>query len=389
MENLKTNYGLVFTGGGARAAYQVGVLKGLADLFSKSSNASRLHDYPFSVVTGESAGAINSTYMASSEMNFTDTASYLWENWENLKIENVFRTDPGSLIKIGGRWIKDLSLGGILGKSRSISILDPSPLKDYLGSKINFNGIQNNIQKGRLYGAAISATNFATGTAISFFDGNPSIQPWYRSLRMGKRTKLGLEYVLASAAIPLIFPPVKLHGSFYGDGSVRMKAPLSPAIHLGSDKVFAIGVRHYRESDRTRELNEKVKADSISLADIVGVMLNAAFLDSLDEDLERMTRINRTLELIPKNEGAKMHLKPVPVFGIRPSCDLGTLASEQFNRFSPMIRYLLKGLGASQHQGWDLLSYLAFDEIYTKKLLNLGYDDLMDQKEAVKTFFEI
>lgn len=386
MKPNSTQHGLVFTGGGARAAYQVGVLKGLAELFSEHD---QFRDFPFSIVTGESAGAINSTYLAASKTCFSDTASFLWESWENLKIENVFRTDIASLIKISSRWIKDLSLGGITGKSKVMSLLDPSPLKYFLGSRIDFDGIKANIRTGRLHGAAISATNFATGTAISFFDGHPSIEPWYRSLRMGKRSELNLLHVLASAAIPLIFPPVKFLGSYYGDGSVRMKSPLSPAVHLGSDKIFAIGVRHYRDVKETEQLNNDVRINSISLADIVGIMLNAAFLDALDEDLDRMQRINRTLKYVPEKEKEQFHLKPIPVFGIRPSVDLGTLASEQFSRFSPMIRYLLRGLGANQYQGWDLLSYLAFDEVYTKKLLHLGYEDLMNQKEEVRAFFGI
>jgi len=410
---MAIKYGLVLTGGGARAAYQAGALKGVREILlrqedreSRESPESpesregregregpemqRPDDFlPFPVIAGISAGAINAAFLASRAGNFTDAIDQLCSLWDTLRIDQVLDTDLSALSGIGMRWIRDLSLGGALGKSQSNHLLETTPLKELLASHINFKEIQNHISSKVLKGLALSVTNYRTGTAISFFDGDPDIQPWLRSARIGLRSTLALEHVLASASIPLLFAPVQIGHSFYGDGGIRMTSPLSPAIHLGAEKILAIGIRYSRSDEYTLQINETQRMDHVSLADISGVMLNAAFLDTLESDIERMERINQTLALM-SDEARRNHpqnLRAIPVLTIRPSQDLGTLASEQFHLFPRMLRYLLKGIGASDQQGWDLLSYLSFDKTYTGCLLDLGYRDALAMKEKILEFF--
>ncbi len=383
---MRKKVGLVLTGGGARAGYQAGVLKGIAAIINRRPD----DPSPFYVLTGVSAGAINSAFLASrSERGFLEATDSLCQLWSTLTAERVIRSDFLTLSSLGIRWLRDLSLGGLFGNSRSTHLLDASPLREFLAGHIDFEAIKANLQSGALHSLAISATNYMTGTTVIFYDGAPEVEPWIRSSRVGLRTPITLSHVLASAAIPVFFQPVKLEGAFYGDGCVRLTTPLSPAMHLGAERVLAIGIRHPRPDDITLELNQRGEMAAISLIDIAGVMLNAAFLDALDTDIERLQRINKTITALHK--AGKEHpdkLREIPLLAIRPSQDLGSLASEQFNRFSNMLRYLLKGIGASTEKGWDLLSYLAFDDAYTNRLIELGYQDALAQRDAIWQFFK-
>ncbi len=381
---MNKRIGLVLTGGGARAGYQAGVLKGIAEIIGPKADDA----WPFHTLVGTSAGAINSAFLASkSGGSFAEATTALDRLWSALTAEKVVRSDVLTLTALGLRWLRDLSLGGLLGNSRSTHLLDASPLREFLNQQIDFAAIRANLQHSALHGLAISATNYLTGTTVIFFDGAASIKPWIRSSRVGIRTRITLNHVLASAAIPVFFQPVKLNGAYYGDGCVRLTTPLSPAMHLGAERVLAIGIRHQRPDNLTLKLTQNAEMPTISLVDIAGVMLNAAFLDALDTDIERMQRINKTIAAL--RQAGKEHpdkLREVPLLVLSPSQDLGTLASEQFNRFSNMLRYLLKGIGASTEKGWDLLSYLAFDEAYTGRLLELGYQDALAQRDAIQRF---
>lgn len=395
---MAINYGLVLTGGGARAAFQAGVLKGITEILSSRSSStgpskegiqegSALR--PFQVIAGISAGAINASFLASRAANFSEATHQLADLWDDLRIDQVLDTRIGALSRIGIRWARDLALGGILGSHQANHLLEAAPLRDFIAARINFKEIQNNIDSKILRGLALSVTNYRTGTAISFFDGDPSIQTWLRSSRIGLRANLVLEHVLASASIPLLFAPIQIGHSFYGDGGIRMTSPLSPAIHLGADRILAIGIRYSRSDEYVLEINRTLQMHQVSVAEITGVMLNAAFLDTLESDIERMERINQTLALMP-DELRRNHpqkLRSIPVLTIRPSQDLGTLASEQFHLFPRMLRYMLKGIGASDQQGWDLLSYLSFDKAYTGCLLELGYRDALAMKDKILEFF--
>lgn len=381
-KNKKT--GLVLTGGGARAAYQAGVLKAIAKITHEAGI-----DAPFDILVGASAGAINTAFLASKTDTFASAAESLCRIWGELHTEQVIRADFLSLGVLGMRWLRDLSLGGLLGSSRSTYLIDARPLHQFLAEIIDFKAIKRNLRVGRFRGIAVSATNYLTGTTIIFFDGAVDIEPWIRLSRIAQRTSLSLRHLLASAAIPIFFEPVKLNNSYYGDGCVRLTSPLSPAIHMGADRILAIGIRHQRAEDLNLKLNQKGSMPEVTLVDVAGVMLNAAFLDALDLDVERMQRINETAASLAQDGLAHPSgLRNIPLLVIRPSQDLGTLASEEFNHFSNMLRYLLKGIGASMQKGWDLLSYIAFDQAYTRHLMELGEADATARRDEIVAFFE-
>jgi NTE family protein len=377
------NVGLVLTGGGARSAYQAGVLRGIADILEPDFNKA----FPFNILVGSSAGAINSAMLASNAMNFSAATQSLCRLWSEIRTEQVIRADVFSLGALGIRWLRDLSLGGLLGNSRSTHLLDAGPLREFLGQNIDFKKIRRHIKTGALHGLAVSATNYLTGATVIFFDGAPETEPWIRGSRIAQRTRLSLRHILASAAIPVFFQPVKLKNSYYGDGCVRLTTPISPAIHLGADRILAIGIRPKRSVEKTAELNARGRMARISLIDIAGVMLNAAFLDALDLDIERMRRINETAAGLT-DQAHPSGLREIPLLVIQPSEDLGTLASEEFERFSNMLRYLLKGIGGSRDKGWDLLSYLAFDQVYTRHLIELGRADALVKRDEIRRFFD-
>ncbi|QDK42890.1 patatin-like phospholipase family protein [Bacteriovorax stolpii] len=378
-------FGLVLSGGGARAAYQAGVLKGLIEIIGN-----KVGDDPFQVITGISAGAINAAYLASAKNDFNEQVQSLNRIWGELAPENVLRTDIASLGKLSAGWIKDLSFGGILGKSESTHLLDSTPLRNLLEDSIDFDQIEKNILNKRLHGVAVSTTSYATGTSVTFFD-SQEVKDYSRSARIGLNGPLRLEHVLASAAIPFIFSPVRIKNSFYGDGGVRSNAPLSPAIHLGADRILAIGVRYFRNELEVKELNQQVEMNNIVLADIVGVLFNSLFLDAIEFDYERLQRINKTVSLLSEEARAAHpgQLKSIPTLLIQPSVDLGELAGDQFHRFPKMLRYLLSGIGATEARGADLLSYIAFDKAYTQKLVDIGYKDAHDRAYEIREFFQL
>ena len=278
------NLGLVLTGGGARAAYQVGALRALAELFGNGP-------LPFPVVCGVSAGAINGSSLAAEADDFPRAAKHLTDTWLSLTPEHVYRTDALSLVSIGSGWFRGLTAGGTQPPRRYNHLLDTSPLRELLGREIPFEAIRENVARGLVRGVAISATNYETGTSVTFFDGAPEMKPWARSRRMGVKTPITLDQVMASAAIPIFFPPVQVGGSWFGDGGVRLTAPMSPALHLGADRVLVIGIRHPRTAEETVVINEAAQRDDLPLSQILGVLMNAVFLDSLEPDIERLVTL--------------------------------------------------------------------------------------------------
>jgi len=371
------NLGLVLTGGGARAAYQVGALRALAELFGNGP-------LPFPVVCGVSAGAINGSSLAAEADDFPRAVKHLTDTWLSLTPEHVYRTDALSLVSIGSGWFRGLTAGGTQPPRRYNHLLDTSPLRELLGREIPFEAIRENVARGLVRGVAISATNYETGTSVTFFDGAPEMKPWARSRRMGVRTPITLDQVMASAAIPIFFPPVQLGGSWFGDGGVRLTAPMSPALHLGADRVLVIGIRHPRTAEETVVINEAAQRDDLPLSQILGVLMNAVFLDSLEPDIERVERVTEMLDTIQRP--ADSHLRPVHILLLQPSQDLAALASDQVMRFPRTLRFLLKGLGVSQKGGADLLSYLAFEQQYIERLVTLGYEDTRARFEEIREF---
>jgi NTE family protein len=374
-------YGLVLTGGGARSAYQVGALRAVARIVGQGP-------IPFRVLAGISAGAINIVALASGAEDFPGTVERLAQSWSSLTPDRVYRTGAFGLARIGTRWILDLSAGGLIGRSRINYLLDSSPLREFLEKEIPLGRMRRNIKSGLLRGVAVSATNYHTHVGVSFFEGEPDIEPWTRSSRIGVRARIHLDHVMASAAIPVFFPPVRIARSYYGDGCVRMPYPMSPAIHLGADRILAISVRYLRPPAETAASEPGDRADWMPVSEIAGTLLNAVFLDSIDSDFERLDRINRTLAAVPRERLGLLDLdvRPISALVLRPSQDLSLMAADEYGRFPGMLRYLLKNIGATGDMGEDLLSYLAFEPVYIKRAMELGWADTMARRDELEAF---
>lgn len=373
--------GIVLTGGGARGAYQAGAVLALGEI-------TRARALPFPVLAGSSAGSINAAYLASRAEDFPQAARDLADLWTTLSPSDVFRTDTPSMMATGVRWLEDLSLGGWIGTGRGRSLLDTDPLRAMLEARFDAEALARNVSAGRVRGLGITATNYARGVGVTFFSGARDIVPWSRVTREGRRAALDARHVLASSAIPMFFPAVELDGAWYADGSIRLSTPLSPAIHMGASKVLAVAVRH----DATGVTAPPPHATHRypSTAETGGVLLNALFLDALESDVERTTRINHTLSLLAPEVLATQQtpLRRVDVLVLRPSMDPGALVLRTLDRFPPTVRHLFRGLGASDDAGWDLLSYLAFDGAYTTRLLELGYEDTLARADEVRAFLD-
>ena len=379
--------GLVLVGGGARAAYQAGALKAVSEILGENSAASQS---PYQIISGVSAGAINAGMLASHADDIPAAITKLYRIWNHLEMKDVIKGDAVSLSGIAFRWLRDLIFGGMLPERvASNFLLDATPLHSLIKNETDFAAIHRHIQEGRLSAFSVSATNYSTGSEIVFFDGNEKLKTWSRSNRLSFKTEIRLEHILASASIPFLFRPIWIDGFCYGDGSLRQGAPLSPSVHLGADRILAISVRHQRSQGLTERVNEVEPRQEISLAQIAGVVLNAAFFDGLDYDAERMQRINKTIGSLPeeirKNNGLLM--KKIPLLVLRPSRDLGQMASAHFKCFPRTLQYLMRGIGASEKKGSELLSYLAFEHTYCARLLELGYEDTWAQKDEVHQFF--
>jgi NTE family protein len=354
----------------------VGAVRALAEIAGPGPS-------PFEVITGVSAGAVNGVSLAAGADDFRGAAARLSALWLDLAPEKVYRTDAARLLGVGTRWMRELGGGGLLGASDINFLLDTSPLREYLRRHLPVPRMRRHIRTGVLRGVAVSATNYHNGHAVTFFDGTAEVQPWVRSTRIGVREHLKLDHVMASSAIPVIFPPVRIRGVYFGDGCVRLLSPLSPAIHLGAGRIVAVGVRHVAAAVATRP-----EDGPLPISAIAGLLLNAVFLDSLEGDAERLERMNRTLALLGPSERARLpeRLREIPLLVLRPSRDLGELAHDQYRRFPRLLRYLLKGVGAKGEGGSDLLSYLAFEPVYVGRCQDLGYEDTMRRRPEVEAF---
>jgi NTE family protein len=277
-----------------------------------------------------------------------------------------------------------LASGGLIGTGRAKSLLDTAPLRDLVATRIDTNAIGRNIARGLVRALGVSATNYDTGFAVTFFQGAEDIRPWSRISRIAVRTKLEVNHVIASSAIPLFFPAVEIDGAWYADGSVRLNTPLSPAIRMGARRIVAIAVRPAVEPSPTTKVTTRVPTP----AEVAGVLLNALFVDSLEADAERALRINETVGLIPKDVLAEQvtPLRSIALLILRPSLDPQSLVLRTLDRFPAAVRHLFRGLGSSDDSGWELLSYLGFDGVYTTRLLELGYEDTLDRADDITAF---
>jgi len=367
--------GLVLTGGGARAAYQVGVLKAVRDILGRPAHN------PFPIVCGTSAGAINAAALAAYADDYSRAVGGLLEIWENMRCEHVYRTDFAGIARSGARWLRALML---LSRENPVSLLDNAPLRELLANALPFERIQPNIDAGALYAVCVTASGYTSGQSVSFFQGGSGLEGWERNQRIGAAVVLQPEFLLASAALPFLFPAVKLHREYFGDGSMRQIAPVSPALHLGADRVFIVGTgRQSLEQARVRSNLYP------SLAQIAGHALNSIFLDSLAVDIERLERINRTVSVIPEEtlRAAGVSLRPVKVLFMTPSQPIERLAARFLHELPRAVRFVLRPTGALARSGSNLASYLLFESSFCRALIDLGYQDTLAREAEVKDFF--
>ena len=370
--------GLVLTGGGARAAYQVGVLRAIAEMLPPGAPC------PFPIICGTSAGAFNATVLAANASNFRHGVRQLMTVWKNFHVHQVYRADPLGVILNSGKWIMAGLFGG-LDRRTPISLLDNSPLADLLGTGLDFSGVQRSIDDGHLYAFSITCSGYTSGQSVTFYQGVPGLDPWHRARRIGIPATIGLEHLMASSALPFIFPATHINREFFGDGSMRQIAPVSPALHLGANRLFVIGVGRQLQSQQ----QERIKTEAYpSLAQIAGHCLNSIFLDSLEVDLERLQRINRTLSMMPSEVRAKnnMPLHEVDFRVISPSEALEKIALNYTNTLPRTIRALLYTVGALKKSGSNLVSYLLFEKEYCRALIKLGYNDSMQRRDELMKF---
>ena len=338
---------------------------------------------PFPILCGTSAGAINAATLAVFADDFTRGVANLLEVWENMRCEHIYRTDAWGILKSGARWLSALML---LSRNNPVSLLDNAPLRRMLEKNLDFPRIQANIDAGALYAACVTASGYTTGQSVSFFQGGSGLEGWERNQRIGAAVPLNLDLLLASAALPFIFPAVKFHREYFGDGSMRQIAPVSPALHLGADRVLIVGTGRQGGAESARARSNVYP----SLAQIAGHALNSIFLDSLMVDIERMERINRTVKLIPRERmsESQVQLRPVEVLFITPSQPIERIAARFIHELPRTVRFILRPTGALNRSGSNLASYLLFEESFCRALIDLGYQDTAAREAEVRRFFD-
>lgn len=374
---------LILPGGGARASYQVGVLKAIAEVIPQQDN-------PFPILCGTSAGAINAVAMASREESFDERCAWLEQLWLDLRAEHVYRTDWTGIARNVWRLFMSLFNSGI-AVGRPVALLDNLPLKQLLREKIDFSGIGRNLMDGRLAAVSVTAMNYTERVSVTFFQGGPGKADWQRWRRHGIPTPLQLRHLMASTAIPTIFPPQRIGRNYYGDGALRQLTPISPALHLGADKVLIISPTGHK---RTYEKPYK-RIHSPAFGQIIAHLLNSAFVDSLETDIEMLEQMNQLLALMPgqlTNQEGRV-LKPIEPLVISPSEDIDVLAEEYVGYLPRSVRTFLRISGGSSSDGGvNVASYLLFAPEFCQRLIDLGYADGMaaaDQIRALMTVDEL
>ena len=369
---------LVLPGGGARGAFQVGVLKAMAELVPKGTKN------PFAVISGTSAGAVNAVVLAAKARRFKLAVAELEEVWGNCRCEQVYRTDKLTMLKSSLHWFAAIVTGGLVGMPKSL--LDNAPLRALLSRNVRFPRIQDALDCGWLDAVAVTAAGYSTAQSHTFFQANSEHLPWSRTRRVGVREELNLDHVMASIAVPMVFKPVRLGAEYYGDGAMRQATPLSPAIHLGADRILVIGVRN-----EVADISPETPDDPAfpSFAQIAGYTLDALFLDGLYSDLERMTRINQLIDAVPEQhrDGVVEQMRPIDTMVVVPSEDLRDIAYRHRKDLPFPLRALLHGIGGGKKQSENrLLSFLLFEKSFTRELIDLGYRDAMTVKDELQEF---
>jgi NTE family protein len=371
-----TRTALVLPGGGARGAFQVGVLKAIDEILPKNSRN------PFPVISGTSAGAVISVVLASKAEHFRSAVKALEYVWSHFRCEQVYKTDHITMLKSSLHWLSSIVLGGwLVGTPKSL--LNNAPLRELLSRNVHFPRIQTGIDAGYLDAVAVTAAGYGTARSETFFEGAQHLHDWHRTRRLGKRTELNLDHIMASIAVPLIFPPQSIGNEYFGDGAMRQATPLSPAVHLGADRILVIGIR-----DEAGEMEPSELGPLPSFAQIAGYMLDTLFMDGLYSDLERITRLNELIDSVPEQHrnGSLANFRPIDTMLVVPSEDLREIAFRHRRELPFAIRALLRGVGGKTPRESKLLSFLLFERAFTRELIALGYRDAMKVKDQLRDF---
>jgi NTE family protein len=376
MTNTDNDVSLVLSGGGAHAAYQVGFLRCLAD---------QCPHIRIPILTGISAGAINATFIANHQGTFPEAINALSKFWRTLSIDQVYDADAWSLSKRALHWGVHLLTGGLSPTLAPKALVDTDPLRKllqrgFVSSESGINGIRENIRRKKLKALAITATNYTTGQAVTWVQG-ANIEMWERPHRHSVMTEITVEQIMASTALPIFFPAVRVGDSWYGDGGIRQYAPLSPSLHLGAKCIIAVSTRH---KPSLTEASHAVNRGYPSVAQILDVLMNAIFVDLLDQDLLGLDRVNRLLENQSLTEAANVRL--VKAFTLRPSVDLARVAGKYEPNLPRSFRVLTRRLGTYKTGSYEWLSMILFDPNYIRTIMDIGEADAHAQKKAIEAF---
>lgn len=373
--------GLILTGGGARAAYQVGVLKAIAEFLPRRSHI------PFQIVCGTSAGALNAATLAINAKNFSMGVQYLVNTWKNFHASQIYRTDALGVFNNSMLWIAGILLRLLgINKLNQTSLLDNSPLIEFLEQILPCENIQESIDAGVLRALSITASGYGSGQSVTFYQGVKELVPWRRKGRMGVATQIETKHLLASASLPFLFKPTLINREYFGDGSMRQISPIGSALHLGATRILVIGVTaiEYVDQSQRSDIHEYP-----TLAQIAGHALNSIFLDHMEVDLERVKKINDLVAIMPAEMRESTNLKHVDVMVISPSQPIDKIAERYAKELPWTIRLLLRLVGARHHSGVTLVSYLLSERNYCRALIDLGYQDALNRRDEIMKFLEV
>lgn len=371
--------GLVLSGGGARGAYQAGVIAAIAHICSRQKI-----ENPFQIYSGVSAGAINVALLAAQASNFVPSSKNLVNLWSKIDSDNVFYADLMALSRGGLQWMTELSLGSRGKDGMALrSLLSTHPLSTFLTEACKFQEIQKKINAGQLQAVSVSALDYESIATVTFFQGQSDLPTWERGMHRSEKAILGVEHVMASSAIPLLFPPIQIQGRYYGDGCIRNQSPCGPAIYLGAERVIAIGVR--RRQDTFYSYHNKGDSEVPTVARVANVLMNAVMMDGLESDIQRINQVNDSLSALSTEERSRVAMRKVDALWIAPSVDFSELAKKRENELPRIIRYILRGPG-SLDESSEMFSYLMFTPQYCRQLIEIGFSDGMKEQDRITEF---